>query len=77
MTAALLCCLSSAGAAQPAPSFTPEQQAQIGRIAGDYLLAHPETENVIVLKDMPDVAQHYLTHWQSRWDLGADWFPAQ
>lgn len=42
MTAALLCCLSSAGAAQPAPSFTPEQQAQIGRIAGDYLLAHPE-----------------------------------
>lgn len=42
MTAALLCCLSSAGAAQPAGSFTPEQQAQIGRIAGDYLLAHPE-----------------------------------
>lgn len=42
MTAALLCCLSSAGAAHPAGSFTPEQQAQIGRIAGDYLLAHPE-----------------------------------
>ena len=35
------------------------------------------SENVIVLKDMPDVAQRYLTHWQSRWDLGADWFPAQ
>lgn len=40
MTAALLCCLSSA--AQPAGTFTPEQQAQIGRIAGDYLLAHPD-----------------------------------
>lgn len=35
------------------------------------------SENVIVLKDMPDVAQRYLTHWQSRWDLGSDWFPAQ
>ncbi|MCX0497979.1 phospholipase D-like domain-containing protein, partial [Erwinia billingiae] len=35
------------------------------------------SENVIVLKDMPDVAQRYLTHWQSRWDLGTDWAPAQ
>lgn len=42
MTAALLCCLSSAGAAPAAQSFTAEQQAQIGKIAGDYLLAHPE-----------------------------------
>lgn len=35
------------------------------------------SENVIVLTDMPDVAQRYLTHWQSRWDLGTDWPPTQ
>ena len=35
------------------------------------------SENVVVLNDMPDVAQRYLTHWQSRWELGTDWPPAQ
>ena len=28
------------------------------------------SENVIVIRDMPDVARQYLAHWQSRWDLG-------
>jgi protein-disulfide isomerase len=28
--------------AAPAPVFTPEQEAQIGKIAADYLVAHPE-----------------------------------
>lgn len=28
--------------AAPAPIFTPEQEAQIGKIAADYLMAHPE-----------------------------------
>ncbi|MGF6567331.1 hypothetical protein ABIE05_003931 [Kosakonia cowanii] len=28
--------------AAPAPVFTPEQEARIGEIAADYLLAHPE-----------------------------------
>lgn len=28
--------------AAPAPAFTPEQEARIGEIAVDYLLAHPE-----------------------------------
>lgn len=27
---------------QPASAFTPEQEARIGEIAKDYLLAHPE-----------------------------------
>lgn len=26
------------------------------------------SENVVVLKDMPDVAEKYLNHWQTRWD---------
>lgn len=28
------------------------------------------SENVIVIREMPDVVQKYLAHWQSRWDLG-------
>lgn len=31
------------------------------------------SENVIVIKDMPDVAKSYLKHWQSRWDSRSDW----
>lgn len=31
------------------------------------------SENVVVLKDMPAVAKTYLAHWQSRWDQGRDW----
>jgi len=47
MTAVLLCCATYAGAATHADpvtkdGFTPQQQADIGKIAGDYLLAHPE-----------------------------------
>lgn len=47
MTAALLCCAASAVAETPAVSapataFSAAQEAQIGKIAGDWLLAHPE-----------------------------------
>lgn len=28
------------------------------------------SENVVVIRDMPEVARQYLAHWQSRWDLG-------
>jgi phosphatidylserine/phosphatidylglycerophosphate/cardiolipin synthase-like enzyme len=28
------------------------------------------SENVVVIRDMPDVARKYVAHWQSRWDLG-------
>lgn len=31
------------------------------------------SENVVVMKDMPAVAKTYLAHWQSRWDQGRDW----
>lgn len=31
------------------------------------------SENVVVLRDMQEVAQQYLTHWQSRWAQGQDW----
>ncbi|MFT7774385.1 phospholipase D family protein [Roseateles sp.] len=28
------------------------------------------SENVVVIRDMPEVARRYVAHWQSRWDLG-------
>lgn len=35
--------------------------------------AEANSENALVLHDVPDLAQTYLTHWQSRWALGNDW----
>lgn len=35
-------CFSATATAAKAPVFTPEQEARIGEIAGDYLIAHPE-----------------------------------
>ncbi len=34
------------------------------------------SENVVVIRDMPEVARQYLEHWQSRWDLGQP-YPAR
>ncbi|VVD59123.1 endonuclease [Pandoraea capi] len=28
------------------------------------------SENVVVIRGMPDVARQYVEHWQSRWDSG-------
>lgn len=37
--------------------------------------ARKNSENVIVLRNMPDIAAQYLAHWQDRWDRGTDWQP--
>lgn len=29
------------------------------------------SENVLVIRDMPEVSRRYLAHWQSRWDLSS------
>ncbi|NVZ81200.1 phospholipase D family nuclease [Pseudomonas yamanorum] len=34
------------------------------------------SENVVVIRDMPEVSRQYIAHWQSRWDLGVR-YPAQ
>lgn len=31
------------------------------------------SENAVVLYNMPQVAEQYLTHWNSRWNDGTDW----
>lgn len=33
------------------------------------------SENVVVLRGMPDLAKQYLAHWQSRWDSGVAYPP--
>lgn len=35
--------------------------------------AQSNSENTLVLRNMPELAQTYLVHWQSRWDKGTDW----
>ena len=35
--------------------------------------ASRNSENVLVINDVPEVAQTYLQHWQSRWDGGTEW----
>lgn len=34
------------------------------------------SENVIVIRDMPEVSRQYIAHWQSRWELGEP-YPAR
>ncbi|MGP4880963.1 hypothetical protein ACTXQV_55700, partial [Klebsiella pneumoniae] len=31
------------------------------------------SENVLVVWDVPVVAQRYLQHWSTRWSQGTDW----
>ncbi|EKN5804725.1 phospholipase D family protein, partial [Salmonella enterica subsp. enterica] len=31
------------------------------------------SENAILIQDVPELAKQYLQHWQSRWQLGHDW----
>lgn len=35
--------------------------------------ARSNSENVVVLYDVPLVAKQYLLHWQSRWEQGKSW----
>lgn len=35
--------------------------------------AESNSENALVVREVPALAQTYLAHWQSRWDGGKDW----
>lgn len=35
--------------------------------------AQANSENVMVVRDAPALAQTYLKHWESRWEEGQDW----
>lgn len=34
--------------------------------------ARSNSENALVIRDVPELARTYLQHWQSRWDMGKD-----
>ncbi|EGU4502704.1 phospholipase D family protein [Salmonella enterica] len=31
------------------------------------------SENAILIQDVPELAKQYIQHWQSRWQVGHDW----
>lgn len=35
--------------------------------------ANSNSENALVIRDYPALADTYLKHWQSRWEMGRDW----
>lgn len=35
--------------------------------------ANSNSENATVIRDYPALADTYLKHWQSRWEMGRDW----
>ena len=37
--------------------------------------ARKNSENVLVIREMAEIASRYLDHWQSRWDTGTNWIP--
>lgn len=52
---------------------TDGQNVEMGSFNYSRAAATSNSENVLVLTGVPDVAQTYLAHWQSRWELGTDW----
>lgn len=52
------------------------QTVETGSFNFSRAAARSNSENALVLHDVPDIAEIYLAHWQSRWELGRDWHPA-
>lgn len=52
---------------------TDGQNVEVGSFNYSRAAATLNSENVLVLTGVPGVAQTYLAHWQSRWELGTDW----
>jgi phosphatidylserine/phosphatidylglycerophosphate/cardiolipin synthase-like enzyme len=46
---------------------------EVGSFNFSRAAARSNSENALVVREMPELAQTYLAHWQSRWDLGTDW----
>jgi phosphatidylserine/phosphatidylglycerophosphate/cardiolipin synthase-like enzyme len=52
---------------------TDGQNIEVGSFNYSRAAATSNSENALVLNEVPDIAQTYLAHWQSRWDMGKDW----
>lgn len=50
-----------------------EKTVETGSFNFSRAAARSNSENIVVLRDMPDIAKKYLVHWQSRWEKGIAW----
>jgi len=50
-----------------------QQTVESGSFNWTMSAARKNSENALVIHDVPELAQTYLAHWQSRWDMGTDW----
>lgn len=53
--------------------ITDGQNVELGSFNYTRSAAESNSENALVVRGVPSLAQMYLTHWQSRWDGGTDW----
>lgn len=52
---------------------TDGQNVEVGSFNYTRSAAESNSENALVVRGVPALAQTYLAHWQSRWDGGQDW----
>ncbi|WP_413676710.1 phospholipase D family protein [Pantoea dispersa] len=55
---------------------TDGQNVETGSFNYTRSAAESNSENVLVVRGVPALAQTYLAHWQSQWDGGTDWHSA-
>lgn len=53
--------------------ITDGQNVQLGSYNYTRSAAESNSENALVVREVPALAQTYLAHWQSRWDGGKNW----
>ena len=53
--------------------ITDGENVELGSFNYSRSAAESNSENAVVVRGVPSLAQTYLTHWQSRWDGGTDW----
>lgn len=56
--------------------ITDGQNVELGSFNYTRSAAETNSENALVVREVPSLAQTYLAHWQSRWDSGTDWHPS-
>jgi phosphatidylserine/phosphatidylglycerophosphate/cardiolipin synthase-like enzyme len=53
--------------------ITDGQKVELGSFNYSRSAAESNSENALVVREVPALAQTYQAHWQSRWDGGTDW----
>lgn len=56
--------------------ITDGQNVEVGSFNYTRSAADFNSENALVVRGVPALAETYLSHWQSRWDTGKDWHSA-